>query len=404
MRLISRKKLAVLFSFIVIVVCSNLFFVSSVKVAEVRTINLQDPMTCRTCHQAITDSFLRTAHYLDSRPADSFSIKGSFAEGANRYRYNQFMEVIMYREGDKYHQAALVNGMLTTSAPFDVVIGSGRNGQTYLTWLDNQLFQLPISYYAPARQWCNSPGFPNYYYFGRKVAPNCLECHSTNTKVLSHEEMQYDSASIVYGITCARCHPSSAEHANFHMANPNEKNAKHVVNAARLNRQLRMDACALCHSGLRTALEHPFSFKVGDSLEKYSVGSPVSKQADTLDVHGNQYGLLTASECYIKSTTMDCSTCHDVHRNEYKNPKLFSSRCMTCHDGVKHLECTMKENKNIVKSDNCIDCHMPVLASKNILLNVKTGDELLPDYLRSHYIAVYPDKTLEFIKRNKKNK
>ena len=172
MSLISPKHLVVLSTLVLLTVTSNLFFSSS-RTRETSA-RLAGPETCRSCHKAITDSFMRTAHFFDSRPADSNSIKGSFDEGKNRYKYNQFMEVIMYKDEGKYMQAALVNGMLTTSAPFDVVIGSGRNGQTYLTWVDNQLFQLPISYYAPSKQWCNSPGFPNYYFFGRQVPANCL--------------------------------------------------------------------------------------------------------------------------------------------------------------------------------------------------------------------------------------
>lgn len=398
MSLNSPKHLVVLSVIILLTVTSNLFF--SFSGAGKRPVAFSGPGSCRNCHKAITDSFMHTAHFFDSRPADSAAIKGSFAEGENRYRYNQFMEVIMYKDEEKYMQAALVNGMLTTAAPFDVVIGSGRNGQTYLTWVDNQLFQLPVSYYAPSKQWCNSPGFPNYYYFGRQVPANCLECHTTKADVLSHETNEYNRSSIVYGITCERCHPGAAEHVEFHTAHPDEKKSRYVTNAAHLSRQLRMDACALCHSGLRDALTYPFSYNVGDSLDKYSHGHPVSKQADTLDVHGNQYGLLTASQCYIKSSNMDCSTCHDVHRNEYKNPKLFSSKCMNCHNSSNYSACTMK-TRNIVKSDNCIDCHMPVLASKKILLNVKSGDQLLPDYLRSHYISINKQAAAEFMKMNK---
>ncbi|MBL7698998.1 MAG: hypothetical protein JNK79_12615 [Chitinophagaceae bacterium] len=386
---------------ILLVVSSNLFFVSS-KTAVPEHVSYADPKICATCHKAITDSFLQTAHYFDSRPADSNSIKGSFEEGDNRYKYNQFMEVVMYKEEDRYMQATLVNGMLTTSAPFDVVIGSGRNGQTYLTWVDNQLFQLPISYYAPARQWCNSPGFPNYAYFGRQVPANCLECHTTQTKVISHETMDYDKSSVVYGITCARCHPGAEQHAAFHTSNPQEKKSKFVINAAHLDRQLRMDACALCHSGFRNATQPAFSFTVGDTLENFSKGSPVSQKADTLDVHGNQYGLLTASQCYIKSTTMDCSTCHNVHNTEYRNPKLFSTRCMSCHERVDHKTCSFETPRKIVKSNNCIDCHMPVLASKNILLNVKSGEPLQTDNLRSHYISVYKEATKQFMKKQPK--
>ena len=398
MYLASPKQVFVLSVIVVAIIGSNLFFVAPNNLPN-PSASFTDPSSCRTCHRAITDSFVRTAHYFDSRPADSNSIKGSFAEGKNRYVYNQFMDVVMVREGNTYLQSGRVNGMETIAAPFDVVIGSGRNGQSYFTWSDNQLFQLPVSYYTPARQWSNSPGFPNFFHFERLVAPNCLECHTTNTKVISHETKEYDRSSIIYGITCQRCHPGAAEHAAYQTANPREKVSKFVVNAAHLNRQLRMDACALCHSGLRTALQPPFSYNVGDALEKYSVGDPVSNKADTLDVHGNQVGLLISSKCYIKSADMDCSTCHNVHNNQFKNPKLFSAKCVSCHSDVKHSSIEVKKIKAL--SDNCIDCHMPVMASKKIQLNVKIGEQLLPDYLRTHYISIYKKASEEFIRQHK---
>ena len=387
-------KLVVVSAIIVVVIGSNLFFVAP-KIASQPDVSITDPSSCRPCHQAITDSFMRTAHYLDSRPADGRYIKGSFQEGKNRYVYNQFMEVVMVKEGDQYLQSGRVNGMETVAAPFDMVIGSGRKGQTYFTWSGNQLFQLPVSYYAPARVWCNSPGFPNFFHFERLVPPNCLECHTTYTNVLSHENKEYDRSSVVYGITCQRCHPGSLEHAAYQTANPQDKTPKYVVNAANLDRQLRMDACALCHSGLRSPLQPPFSYRTGDALEKFSIGSPASQKADTLDVHGNQHGLLIASKCYIKSGKMDCSTCHNVHNDEFEKPKLFSAKCISCHPDANHSTIQMK--KTVALSDNCIDCHMPVLASKKIQLNVKVGQQLLPDYLRTHYISVYKDASEKFI-------
>lgn len=397
MRLASPK-LTLVSAIIVVVVGSNLFFVTS-RPSNAIGQSFTDPASCRACHKAITDSFMRTAHYLDSRPADANTIKGNFREGKNKYVYNPFMEVVMVKEGNTYLQSGRVNGTETVAAPFDMVIGSGRNGQTYLTWWDNQLFQLPVSYHAPSRSWCNSPGFPNFFHFERLVPPNCLECHTTNTRVLSHETKEYDKNSIIYGITCDRCHPGSAEHLTFHMANPREKKSKYVTNAARLDRKLRMDACALCHSGLRSAVQPPFSYQVGDTLEKYSVGNSVPRSADSLDVHGDQYGLLIASKCYIKSTEMDCSSCHNVHQDQFQKPKLFSDKCISCHGNANHSSLQLK--KSISFEDNCIDCHMPVLASKKIQVNIGSGERLLPDYLRTHYISIYRDATSRYIKNQK---
>ena len=132
MKLASTKLIVVLSVILIIVIGSNMFFVVPANVSNPSP-STADAASCRPCHQAITDSFIRTAHYLDSRPADARSIKGSFEEGKNRFVYNQFMEVIMIRDGRRFLQSGRVNGIETVSAPFDIVIGSCRKGQTYLT-------------------------------------------------------------------------------------------------------------------------------------------------------------------------------------------------------------------------------------------------------------------------------
>src|SRR5688572_13773429 len=124
MRLALPKRIVVLSAITVFITSGNLFFTLPDIVPEDTT----DVATCRQCHQAITDSFIKTAHYLDSRPSDSLSIKGSFKDGMNIYQYNPFMDVVMLRDGNSYLQSARVNGTETVVAPFDIVIGSGRNG------------------------------------------------------------------------------------------------------------------------------------------------------------------------------------------------------------------------------------------------------------------------------------
>ena len=43
----------------------------------------------------------------------------------------------------------------------DLVVGSGKIGQTYLYWRDGILFELPVSWLTGAQHWINSPGFPD---------------------------------------------------------------------------------------------------------------------------------------------------------------------------------------------------------------------------------------------------
>ncbi len=381
------------------IAATNLFFISQ-KPDKNYPARIPDT-TCRNCHQEIYDSYAQTAHFLDSRPASIESIKGSFENGNNSFHYNLFMHVDMIKQDKKLVQSSRVSGVEIQKAAFDIVIGSGRKGQSYLSWEKNRLFQLPISYYAGTQSWCNSPGFPNFAYFERPITLNCLECHANAAKTTNPtgEGNEYDRQSVVLGIGCQKCHGEGNNHVNHHLKNPADSIGKFIVNTANMERQIRLDGCSLCHSGIRKPLQPAFGFKPGMKLDAFSVANPVSSQADTLDVHGNQYGLLAASKCFTASTQMDCSSCHNVHKDEYNDPKLYSQRCMNCHGDGHNTSCTVNATGIAALQDNCIDCHMPILPSKKIQLNVGSKQKLEPDYIRTHYIAVYREETRKFINR-----
>lgn len=381
------------------IAATNLFFISQ-KPDKTYPAHFPDT-TCRNCHQEIYDGYAQTAHFLDSRPASLESIKGSFENGNNSFHYNLFMHVDMIKQDKKLVQSSRISGEEIQKASFDIVIGSGRKGQSYLFWEKNKLFQLPISYYAATQTWCNSPGFPNYAYFERPITLNCLECHANAAKTTNPkgEGNEYDKQSIVLGIGCQKCHGEGKNHVDYHIKNPADSTGKFIVNTANMERQIRLDGCSLCHSGIRKPLQPAFSFKPGMKLDAFSVANPVSSQADTLDVHGNQYGLLAASKCFTASTQMDCSSCHNVHKDEYNDPKLYSQRCMNCHGDGHKTSCTVNATGIVSMQDNCIDCHMPILPSKKIQLNVGSKQKLEPDYIRTHYIAVYREETRKFLNR-----
>jgi Cytochrome c554 and c-prime len=346
--------------------------------------------SCAGCHRDIYESHIKTAHYTDSRPASKEFIKGSFQGGRNKFVFNQFSSVTLEKRKNGFFQVAYMNDSEYMRKPFDIVIGSGRKGQTYLYWEDDLLFQLPVSYYTPMNSWCNSPGFPsNYPRFDRRTTAQCLECHGTYAQAKEEVAVNaFDKSTIIYGIDCERCHGPAAEHVAFHQQHPDDKTGRYITNAKKLDRQARLDGCALCHSGFRNAIKPAFSFAVGDKLDEFSSVRYNMDSVSTLDVHGNQYGLLTASKCF-KASQMDCSSCHDVHKNEFNSPKIFSQRCMNCHNNNNHDTCTVKPPAGVVLSNNCIDCHMPALPSGKIKLEVATAGKMVPDLVRTHRIAVY---------------
>lgn len=356
---------------------------------------------CRSCHKTIYAEHIHTAHYRDSRPASGATIKGSFIGEGSRFVFNDHMEVDMERKDGRYYQTALFNGSPMESEAFGIVVGSGRKGQTYLYWNQDRLFQLPISYYTPLDSWCNSPGYPSSIaYFNKQVHGECMECHGTYARITEQEGegTVFDSASIIYGIDCERCHGPGAEHVAWHTAHPGELTGRYIINARHLSRQQRLDACALCHSGFRKELLPSFSFQVGDTLDNYSVAGYDTSAAATLDVHGNQYGLLTASKCFRQSDQLDCSSCHDPHANEYGKMEVFSRRCSACHNGTTGHGCTFGPVRQMRRVNNCIDCHMPALPSQVIVLQVSGQQQPVHDLVRTHRVAVYPRISEEWLK------
>ena len=287
---------------------------------------------CGPCHQAIAPSYLQTAHFKTSSKASSATILGSFLEGRNVLRTSA-PEVWfrMEQKGDAFFQTAFDHGR-PHSERFDLILGSGRRGQSYLYWKGGLLYQLPVSYAALAGGWINSPGYPDgEVHFDRVIPRQCLECHATE----GSKSGQFEA-----GITCRKCHGTAEQHPA-------------IRNPASLDRDAKVALCAACHSGL------------GDNTQA--------------DVHGNQVGLLRQSQCYRNSPQMSCSTCHDVHHPE-PNLAAMSARCINCHPSPNH--------RQAVQKDNCIDCHMPLQDSR--VITFRTSGSLLAQTYRTHRIAIYP--------------
>jgi hypothetical protein len=89
----------------------------------------------------------------------------------------------MEAKSDGFYQTAVLGtppAMASISKRFDIVLGSGRKGQSYLYWSGDQLFELPISYWTELGKWVNSPGYEDGSLdFSRPVTPRCLERHAS---------------------------------------------------------------------------------------------------------------------------------------------------------------------------------------------------------------------------------
>ena len=346
---------------------------------------------CAHCHQAIAETYDKTAHHLTSQPATQNAILGSFRPEANTMpTSNPNLHFRMDSQDGQFFQTAVWGSPpeeRTHTQRFDLVIGSGRNGQTYLFWDENQLFQLPVGYSTVVGRWINSPGYPDgTASFGRGIIPRCLECHAAyfESQFADPNANFYNTTNFVLGISCERCHGPGRAHAEK-QANGNAGALPAIVNPAKLPRKLQADICAQCHAGPgERELLPAFSYVPGQALEKYLDLGP-SDSAQEIDVHGKQVKLLMKSRCFLASQQMTCSTCHDVHKPE---PDLatLSERCVNCHKA----QATGQHPKMVTATGKtCIDCHMPMLETKVVKLDVD-GKTIRPR-LRTHWIRVYSE-------------
>ena len=351
--------------------------------------------TCASCHPKIYRSHHETAHFKTSRLADSATVKGNFNID-NNFILNDEIRFSMVSEKEGVFQNTFLMPIdsLIESKRLDLAIGSGTKGQSYFNWQDEELYQLQVSYFEPDGSWVNSPGYPNRTYApNRPVRARCLECHFTyaENKQTFNRPNVYKKSNLILGVDCERCHGPSIAHVNYHNKHPNESAGRKILSFSTASQQQNLDMCALCHSG--TSIDYgksPFEFIAGDTLTHKKKEYEKLTAQDSLDVHGNQYGLLVASPCFKNSTAMSCTSCHDSHKNQRNNHEWFNSKCIDCHqNSTKNIDCSQSMEKRKSAENNCIKCHMPLTPSKTMSVFNQEDSLVVPVYIRTHLIGIY---------------
>ncbi|MEO1525097.1 MAG: multiheme c-type cytochrome [Planctomycetota bacterium] len=348
------------------------------------------PNACASCHPQKHAGVMRTAHGLTSRHASKESVAGTHASSKRLNVPDSSLQFTAEVEGEVPTQHVSFAGW-ETQIPMDISIGSGKNGQSYLFWVGDALYQNHLSFLSASNAWIHSPGYPVHGgMYGREVGEGCLECHVTFVQ-RSKRPNHYFRDSAILGVTCERCHGPGREHVEYHQQNPETREPEFVSDPGKLSRQAQLEICGQCHSGSFKLRSRAFAFRPGDMVAEHHQSLHEMDGVGTIHT-SNQLTRLQRSKCFQLSE-MTCTTCHDPHRHERGALDSFSARCLNCHS---EQACKMQASLGEQLSKDCISCHMPTVANQRMDISTTNGQFSPP--MIDHHIRVDSQATRDFLK------
>ncbi len=195
----------------------------------------------------------------------------------------------------------------------------------------------------------------------------CFLCHVTDPHSLLSDVGPVASE---HGIGCEKCHGPGGNHL---LAVAAKLTDPAIVNPSLVSGAAAVKLCAQCHSPL------------GRTVERDDPGA-VRFQATTL----------TWSRCFEASDDkLDCTTCHDPHRNADTTLTHYEAKCLACHSNASNRPAGELKSKTeevrppegsgrtscpVNPANGCIGCHMP--AVKDVVPHSTFTD---------HFIRVHRD-------------
>jgi tetratricopeptide (TPR) repeat protein len=321
---------------------------------------------CAPCHQAIVDSYARTAMARTSGPAQPNLIEGSFLHEPSGVTYR-----VARDDGHARLSYDRASPALHGTQELEYFVGSNTRGRTFLFSIDGFLYQSPINYYAARHVWDMSPGYTELHEMelNHPVDRTCLFCHASRVQAPVRGTVnRYTGEPFLQpGVGCERCHGPGGDHVAGRGT---------MVNPAKLSAGRRDDICMQCHlegiARIAVAGRAESDFQPGDRLsDDLAIFVRENAARDELGAV-SQFEALALSACKRKSgDAMTCTTCHDPHRQVQASEKAdyYRARCVTCH-------ASMSRGHHEDRQD-CTSCHMPRRESADIGHTMVTDHRIL---------------------------
>jgi predicted CXXCH cytochrome family protein len=304
---------------------------------------------CASCHAKIhkAQQSSRHAHTL---AWGSTIAAVSFPASAVRDPGNARVQHRLRAESERaWVESALEDRRFT--AVVDYVIGSGNRGQTPIV-RDNEgaYWEYRLTRYAAPVGWDTTIHHlaapeDSLGYLGKPLLEDqvrdCLNCHSTNPDAVRERRLE---GAGVHGIDCERCHGPGGNHVHaMKLGFPEIA----IAQPRRATGRQRAALCAQCHR------------------------APPGIPDNVTDFIRFQSPNLERSRCFVESAgALDCTTCHNPHRDAAIDASSYEEICLSCHGGYAakaHSPVPSRHDRMRVaarpcpvnRAERCLTCHMP---------------------------------------------
>ncbi|HEV3163147.1 MAG TPA: tetratricopeptide repeat protein [Isosphaeraceae bacterium] len=297
---------------------------------------------CLTCHRAIAQSVSRSRHAETLRlPADLNEVP--LPQDPIADPHEPTAKTTIRRDRERIDVEASADGK-TAHALVRFLLGSGHRGTTMVVRDDDGTDRkLRLSYYAVPAAWDDTDRFPDpprdvHERLGMPLSDEgikeCLHCHATSGQAV-RDKRGPEAAD--HGVGCERCHGPGSNHLKAVVVDFADLA---IVQPKLTSAAERVAMCAQCHRSDGTIAPSDPAF--------VRFQTPVFQQ----------------SRCYTESGgQLDCTTCHNPHRNAETSASFYEAKCLTCHGPeAKTLEglspaaaCPVNPQRD------CLGCHMPTI-------------------------------------------
>ncbi|MFN7874353.1 MAG: cytochrome c3 family protein [Pirellula sp.] len=328
--------------------------------------------SCGKCHASILESYKKHPMYYGStrlvendRPAPP---EAGELTGKLKTLKTTSSEGVMFHSERVFDDEGVE--IFNRNHPMKYVVGSGRRAKAYIEQRGELLCLSPLNWFGKTNSWGLNPGYSvdDPRGFDRKATANCMLCHAGIIKTQGPNSDLYQKEPFgELEIGCERCHGAGKPHIEFHELN--KHGIDPIVNPESLDEPARQAVCYQCHLQpsaariLKEGRSHQ-DFQPGMRLDDVwlvlDTESGVDRDGRTKSVRHVQQ--MHDSQCFKKSGTMRCTTCHDPHSvpNENERITFYRDACIKCHDGSSGaIVCSESIDNRTRVNDSCYECHMP---------------------------------------------